>query len=278
MAITNFIPTIWSEHFVDELAHKRIGVNNCNRVYEGEIREKGSTVKVCGLLPVTISDYKKNTDIEAPSLLNEFHNDLVINQAKYFNFMIDDIDRVQADSKLLNLAISNATSALAREADKYVYTLYEKADQTFQLRNPSPEQILDLIIESRAIFQFNGVTDLNDVIIEVSPTIANRLLKAKLSYGIDTSETMENGCIGRICGSKVFVSPDITLLVDGCYECSQCIMRTKRAIAFAEQFSEIEAYRPESRFADAVKGLYLFGAAAVVPTEMVTLDIGVETL
>jgi hypothetical protein len=49
-------------------------------------------------------------------------------------------------------------------------------------------------------------------------------------------------------------------------------MRTTRAIAFAEQLSEIDAYRPEKRFADAVKGLHLYGAKLVYPSEMVLID------
>jgi hypothetical protein len=53
----------------------------------------------------------------------------------------------------------------------------------------------------------------------------------------------------------------------------KCLMRTTRAIAFAEQLSEIEAYRPEKRFADAIKGLHLYGAKVVYPNEMVTLDV-----
>jgi hypothetical protein len=56
-----------------------------------------------------------------------------------------------------------------------------------------------------------------------------------------------------------------------------CIARTKRAISFAEQLSEINAYRPEKRFADAVKGLHLYGAKVVCPNEMVTLEIGVKS-
>ena len=50
-------------------------------------------------------------------------------------------------------------------------------------------------------------------------------------------------------------------------------MRTKRAVAFAEQLSEIEAYRPEMRFSDAVKGLHLYGATIVYPEEFLTLEI-----
>ena len=49
MAITNFIPTVWSENLYQELDKKYIGVANCNRDFEGEIREKGNVVRICGI-------------------------------------------------------------------------------------------------------------------------------------------------------------------------------------------------------------------------------------
>ena len=45
------------------------------------------------------------------------------------------------------------------------------------------------------------------------------------------------------------------------------------AIDEATQLSEIEAYRPELRFADAVKGLHLYGAKIVRPEELYVLQI-----
>ena len=50
-------------------------------------------------------------------------------------------------------------------------------------------------------------------------------------------------------------------------------MRTTRAVAFAEQISEIVAYRPENRFADAIKGLYTYGAKVIYPNEIVNVKI-----
>ncbi len=277
MAITNFIPTIWSEHFQRHVAYKRIAVNHCNRVFEGEIREKGSTVRVCGLGIPMISDYERNKGIAAPSILNAFHNDLVINQAKYFNFMIDDIDRAQADPKMMDFAISNTTAALANTADQYIYSLWENAQDTYTVVEPTVDNILDLILDARAMFYYGAAPDLDDVIIEVSPKVASLILKAKMKYGSDNTEVLEKGCIGRIGGCKVFVSTNVArVFEDGSYEYHKCMMRSSRAIAFAEQFSEVEAYRPEAYFADAVRGLYLFGAKVMVPAELTVFNFGFE--
>lgn len=46
------------------------------------------------------------------------------------------------------------------------------------------------------------------------------------------------------------------------------VLRTDKAIAFAEQIDKVEAYRPETAFQDALKGLYVFGAKIVRPNEI----------
>jgi hypothetical protein len=121
MAITNFIPTIWSENLASSLDKQYIAVAHCNREYEGEIREKGSTVRICGLGDVTVSDYIKNIDMSTPETLSDNVRELLIDQAKYFNFQIDDIDRAQSSPRLMEAAMKNVSagciSPSIRDAD-----------------------------------------------------------------------------------------------------------------------------------------------------------------
>ena len=76
-------------------------------------------------------------------------------------------------------------------------------------------------------------------------------------------------------GFRVYVSNNIATEEEGGKVRHMCFARTRRAIAFAEQLSEIDAYRPEKRFADAVKGLHLYGAKLIFPAELVVLDLAV---
>ena len=62
MAITNFIPTVWSENLLTALDKKYIGVANCSRDFEGDIKNKGSVVKICGVGKINVSEYTKDTD------------------------------------------------------------------------------------------------------------------------------------------------------------------------------------------------------------------------
>ena len=273
MAITNFIPTVWSENLYQELDKKYIGVSNCNRDFEGEIREKGNTVRICGIGDVVVSEYTKNANMSSPTTLSDNARDLKIDQAKYFNFQIDDIDRAQSSPKLMEAAMKNAANALANDADSYIYSLYAQAGSTIQCEDTTVDNIVNLIIDARTKLFTNNVSDPEDIVIEVTPEIGGMILKAKVNLSTNNTDVMETGCIGAIGGCKIFVSNNVEK-VDGTGGCAhKCLARTKRAIAFAEQLSEIDAYRPELRFADAVKGLHLYGAKVVYPKEMVLLDL-----
>ncbi|MBQ1230076.1 MAG: P22 coat protein - protein 5 domain protein [Clostridia bacterium] len=273
MSVQNFISTVWSENLYQALDKKYIAASNCNRDFEGEIREKGNKVRICGIENVSVSDYTKNSNMSSPETLADNYRDLMIDQAKYFNFQIDDVDRAQSSPKLMGLAMKNAASALANAADKYIYSLYAEAASNITDEAVTVEKIIDHLIDARTKLFAKNVSDASDIVIEVSPAIAGLILKAKVNLSTDNTDSLENGCLGSIGGCKIFVSNNITSLRTETGMTYKCIARTKRAIAFAEQLSEIDAYRPELRFADAVKGLHLYGAKVVYPEEMVLLDL-----
>lgn len=277
MAITNFIPTIWSESLLQALNQKYIGVANCNREFEGEIREKGSKVRICGVDTVTIGTYTKNTNISTPETLSDSYKELAIDQAKYFNFQIDDVDRAQSLPRLMEAALRNAANALAGVADQYVYSVCAQSGQSLANASVTADNVLNTLIDARTMLLKQNVTNPSDIVIEVSPDIAGLILKAKMNLATDNAPVLEQGCIGSIGGCKIYVSSNISSSLESTTRTYECIARTRRAVAYAEQLSEIEAYRPELRFADAVKGLHLYGAKIVYPTEIVVMSLGVST-
>lgn len=273
MAISKFIPTVWGETLNGALNGRYVAVANCNRLYEGDIRAKGDVVKICNIQDVQIGDYTKNTDMGHPQALDDYVYDLRIDQAKYFNFQIDDIDRAQSDPQRMREAMRIAAQALANEADQYVYSLYDEAIVTVGYTDVTSDQILDVLIKARTALYRAGVTDMSEAVIEVPPEIGALILSAKVALSNDNGEALETGCLGSIGGCRVYVSPNIYTVYENGRTHYKCYVRSKRAIAFAEQLSEIEAYRPEMRFADAIKGLHLYGAKVVYPHELLTMDI-----
>lgn len=273
MAITNFIPTVWSEMLHQTLNDTYIGVAHCNRDFEGDIRELGNTVKICGIENVTVRNYTKNTDMSIADTLNDFSANLIINNAKYFNFQIDDIDRVQSSPKLMQLAIQNAASALANEADKTVFSVCAKTYYDYNNSEVYRENMIDCLLNAYSQFcQISNAFN-NDIVLEVSPELAKYILKAKLNFISDNTETLETGCIGNLAGCRVYVSKNVDHERENDESPHLAIMRTKRAVSFAEQISDVQAYRPERRFADAVKGLHLYGCAITYPKEIMKLNL-----
>lgn len=272
MAITNFLSTVWSEALTRQLDNKYVAVSNCNRDYDGDIVGRGSTVKVCSVGNVKVSDYTKNTDLASPEILDDSAVTITIDQAKSFNFQIDDIDRAQSSPKLMEMAMANAASALANVADKYVFGLYTDigAGNTVTESSLTASNIIDTIVSAREKLLANGVPGSESTVLEVSPAVAALIIKSKILQGTENTDALSNGCIGKFIGFDVFVSSNIG--VDGTGNI-KCFARTKRAIAFAEQINEVEAYRPESRFADAVKGLHLYGAKIIYPDELVLVNV-----
>ena len=71
MAITNFIPTVWSQTLAKSLEKEYIAVKNCNRDFEGSIKGVGDKVKINSIGAVTLFDYTKNTDMSAPATMSD---------------------------------------------------------------------------------------------------------------------------------------------------------------------------------------------------------------
>ncbi len=273
MAITQFIPTVWSETLYRQLDKEYIAVKNCSREFEGDIKSMGDTVKIIGLNPINVFDYTKNTDMSAPGELSDNVRMLTVNRAKAFNFVIDDIEAAQTSPVIMKEAMRVAASALSNEADKYIYSLYSTVPTENVIKSTAltSDGVLDLLLNAQQKLLEKNVPGNEEIVLEVPPCVAAKIIKAKIMNGTSNEEELDKGCIGKFLGFRIYVSNNIV----NDQNFYKCFARTKRAIAFAEQINEVEAYRPEKRFADAVKGLHLYGAKVVYPDEILVLDISV---
>lgn len=279
MAINDFIPSVWSETLYRELGRRYVGAANSNREFEGEIRGCGDTVRICGIDPVTIFTYTKNTDFQAGAeTLSSNTRSLVIDQLKGFNFQIDDVDAAQQSPKLMQHAMSRAAEGLADAADRYIFGLYSSvhADNTLTKSGMQTGDVVDVLLDLRERLYNNDVSD-SEVVLEVTPAVATKLLKSKILNQSDNTEPLGAGYIGSFIGFNIYVSNNVAKAAvtesGTSVTYHKCFARTRRAVAFAEQLTSVEAYRPEKRFADAVKGLHLYGAKLVYPKELVLLNV-----
>jgi N4-gp56 family major capsid protein len=272
MAIDNFIPQIWSARLLaslkKSLVYGQTGI--VNRDYEGEIKEKGNTVKISSIGAVTVSDHSKNTDLTAPEALNDAQQVLVIEKAKYFNFQVDDVDRVQGTPAVMDQAMVEAAYALADQTDQYIAGLYTEALAANLLGTTgSPTSIATAAAAYEALVDLGVLLTQSNIPTQgrwaiVPPWFYGRLLKDDRfvrAGTVATDQVLRNGQIGEAAGFSVMQSNNVPN--DGAGAKYRVIAGHPMAISFAEQVSKVEAYRPERRFADAVKGLHLYGAKLV---------------
>ncbi|MCH1939309.1 phage capsid protein [Holdemania massiliensis] len=266
MSIQNFIPTIWSARLLNHLDKSHVYLNLLNRDYEGEIKNFGDTVKINQVGDVSIKDYTKGTDIDAPEDITGEQQELKIDQAKYFNFAVDDVDNAQTNPKLMDKAMQRAAYAMNDVVDAFAANLLAinvHADNAIGT-NEAP------IVPTKAD-AYDYLVDLNTKLTEANVAKMGRWVVIPAFYhglllkddrfvgnGTDYNQAiLEGGEVGKAAGFTVYVSNNVPHTEGAKYK---VIAGTTEAGSYAEQILNTEAYRPEKRFSDAVKGLHTYGA------------------
>lgn len=127
MSLNNFIPEVWGREMLVTLRKALVFGSLVNRDYEGDIANMGDTVRINSIGDITISSYVKDTDIAAAQALTDAQTVLSIDQAKYFNFSISDVDQAQQQPKVMQEAMSFAGYRLADTIDQFIAGLYVNA-------------------------------------------------------------------------------------------------------------------------------------------------------
>lgn len=270
MSYNNFIPTIWSAKLQAERERDAVAVKLCNRDWEGDIKEVGDEVRINGVIRPTVAQYVKNSTVITPQNLSGAGTSLKIERADYFAFEVDDIDKRQASGNIMDAQMKEANEAMSDSSDDYIYSKYTDFGTEIDATNVSSASVISKVTAALTALWNNKVPKKAEIFLEVSPNFAAKMLLADIIYTTPNDKIMENGFIGRLknfLGITVYMTTGI--YNDGTFD--YCVMRTKAAIAFADQLEKIEAYKPESSFSDAVKGLHLYGAKVVRPKEAVRI-------
>lgn len=350
MAITNFIPEVWAAELLSTLQKATVfgAAPVVNRDYEGDIAAFGDTVHVVSVAAPTLRTYTADSDITAAEALTDSDQTLLIDQAKAFNFQIDDINARQARNggALMTSAAQQAAYVLRDAADQFIgarmatsastglgivdaataTNLYDNllvpasvkldeanvpSDGRFVVLSPAAHA--KLLLDSRFIkANESGVTTglRNGIVGEAAgftilksnntPTAARTAIAATTSAsaktltstvagtfsqadvgltvtgtGVDTGATIASvSADGKVAtmnknGTAGAAQTDIAIATGG----PLAIAGSMFATTFAEQINKVEAYRPERRFADALKGLHLYGAKVLRPAGLVVASV-----
>jgi len=274
MSLNNFIPVLWSARLLNTLNNAHVFANVVNTDYEGEISAQGDQVKINSIGEVTISDYTKNSNLSDPEALDAVQTILEIDQAKSFNFQVDDIDAAQQKPKVMDSAMQEAGWGLANEADKLIAGFYTSAHAEVEkdkIVDDEPENTYEVLAEAAEKLDEKNVPREGRWVVVPPFFNAGMVLAGLMETAGSASAEFEkaNGYLTRLLGFDIWVSNNLT--VSGGY--TYGMAGSRKAISYAEQILDIEAYRPEKRFANAVKGLHVYGAKVVYPNALVGLKL-----
>ena len=280
MAYSNFIPSVWSESITRELERVCVFAEDCNRQYEGDVSKKGDSVHILGVGKPTIKSLSRENasgEIDEAEEVSDTSVIMNINQIRYFNYKVGDIDKAQAIGGLMDALSQETSEGLANEIDKYIAQMALGADVSKLSASASvvtKDNVLSILDDAIEALQENDVNMASGVTVTVSPRFYKLFKQAYVSRSTDNQETLQNGKVATYGNVTIKLSNNVAKSESGAVD--NIMIRTKRAIAFVNPLTHTEAYRPEKSFADAVKGYALFDGKVVRPKEIININVKYE--
>ncbi|TCT16398.1 hypothetical protein EDC18_102417 [Natranaerovirga pectinivora] len=273
MGVTKFIPTIWSARLNESLKKSLVFGNVVNTDYEGEIKGQGSTVNINTIGAITIGKYDKQNGVGTPEELDASQMKLEITEQDFFNFVVHDVDQAQANVNLLDGAMKEAAYGMADVMDQYIASLYTEVKAGNTIGNdttpivPTKDNAYDYLVDLGVMLSENNVPKQDRFV--VVPEFFYGLLQKDPRFTKDSS-VLATGYIGDVNGMRVYTSNNLPNDNSTKYK---VIAGHRMAISFAQQVDQIEAYRPEKGFGDAVKGLQVYGAKVIKPEALAVMTV-----
>lgn len=282
-----FIPEFWSAKMQLALSRalKFASPLVVNRDYEGEISAMGDTVHINSIGDPTITDYTRGATITYEDL-DTADQVLVIDTAKSFSFKVDDIDKRQAMGTGITEAMNRAAYQVQLGVDIAVEALFAGAPtanlvnggSAVSVATGSPAAAYDSVLIPLKVKLDEANVPEEGRFCVVPPWVHGRLLRDDRFVRADASGRLDNGvqgngAVGTAAGFTVVVSNSCALVTGDDYRVSAGV---PQAITYAEQIAQTEALRLQTTFADAVRGLYLYGMKLVRP-EMISTALVSQT-
>ena len=284
----NFIPEIWSGKLQAKFYKTTVFSEIANNDWEGEIKGQGDKIHIRTIPTITINSYNKGDNL-TNQVPTSAPIELLIDQGKYFAVVLDDVDAVQTDVKLMDMFTNDATEQMKIAIDALILDGVKAGAATANKgatagavsgninlgtdaspRAVTKSNILDLILDAGQVLDEQNVPESGRWLVIPSwmaAMVKNSDLKQAYLTG-DSVSPLRNGKLGMIDRFQVYVSNNLPKTGDGD---SYLLAGTKDAISFASQMTNVETLRAQSTFGNIVRGLNVFGYAVIKPEALVNM-------
>jgi hypothetical protein len=285
-----FLPEIYSQKVQNFFRKASVVEAITNTDYTGEIAAFGDTVNIIKEPTITTYDYTRGATT-TKTVLTDQELVLVVDQARAFKFIVDDIEKRMSHVNFKEVASSSAAYALKDQKDSNVLSYISD-----NISASAPDMVLgsDSATPAASIGAATGYIDVGFGTGEVDPIdllarfarmldeqsvpeedrwfvaspefyevlseSSSKLLSVDYNGG---QGSIRNGLVssGLLRGFKMYKSNNIT---DGS-NANVCMAGHMSAVASAGTMLEVESLRDQDSFGDIVRGLHVYGRKVLRP-------------
>jgi len=298
-----FLPSIYSAKVLNFFRKASVVEAITNTDYSGEISNYGDSVKIIKEPVISVFDYTRGSDTTQTKLTDE-ELTLVVDSAKAFKFIVDDIERDMSHVNFKEVATSSAAYALRDSFDAAVIeTMFSGVSSS------SPDHVLGSDnATDLAAGTFDGTGNLDigfgtnehdpiDVMArmarlldeqnvpeegrwfvagpdfyEVLGQASSKLLSVDFNAG---QGSIRNGLVssGKLRGFNMYKSNNIAATSNAA---GKCLAGHISSTATAQTIISTEVLRDPSSFGDIVRGLHVYGAKVLRDDALVSAFYGID--
>ena len=298
-----FLPSIYSKKVLNFFRKSSVVEAITNTDYSGEITAYGDFVNIIKEPVISVSDYTRGSDTTATKLTDQ-ETSLVVDSAKAFKFIVDDIETKMSHVNFKEVASSAAAYALKDSYDAAVI-----ATMFAGLSASSPNHVLgaDSATDLGAgVFDGSGAADLGSGGSETDPLdlmarmarlldeqnvpeegrwfvaspdfyevlgqSSSKLLSVDFNAG---QGSIRNGLVssGKLRGFDMYKSNNIAATSNAA---GKCLAGHISSTATAQTIISTEVLRDPSSFGDIVRGLHVYGAKVLRDEAIVGAFYGID--
>ena len=280
-----FLPSIYSKKVLNFFRKASVVEAITNTDYAGEISAYGDSVKIIKEPTITVYDYTRGSDTTQTKLTDQ-EITLVVDSAKAFKFIVDDIETNMSHVNFKEVASSSAAYSLKDSYDAAVLsTMFSgvsasspdhvigadaaagtggvgETTASVDLGVASEVDPLDLMARMARLLDDQSVPEENrwfvaspDFYEELSQS-GSKLLSVDFNAG---QGSIRNGLVssGKLRGFDMYKSNNVPSVSTAT---GQCLAGHISSTATANTILSTEVIRDPSSFGDIVRGLHVYGA------------------
>ena len=301
-----FLPSIYSRKVLNFFRKSSVVEAITNTDYAGEISAYGDSVKIIKEPVISVSDYTRNSDTTETRLTDQEIN-LVVDSAKAFKFIVDDIETNMSHVNFKEVATSSAAYALRDSYDAAVI-----ANMFSGVSTSSPDHVLgaDAAAATQTMGQHQGGSNSIDLTgsdgtgadpLDVMAFMAKLLDEQNvpeegrwfvappawyeqlsqsgsklMSVDFNAGQgSIRNGLVssGKLRGFDMYKSNNIAAASTAS---GKVLAGHISSTATAQTIISTETLRDPTSFGDIVRGLHVYGAKVLRPEALVSAFFTVD--